>query len=85
MAEAYGVFASYLKFKEVLSDPLGHLYRAGEFDATGIKRIAWLRVFDRPLIDPADLSGDFDSSVQTFTSQPRFGAQLLAPLPEVPR
>jgi TonB family protein len=60
MAEAYGVFASYLKFKEVLSDPLGHLYRAGEFDATSIKRIAWLRVFDRPLIDPADLSGDFD-------------------------
>ena len=28
MAEAYSVFASYLRFKEVLSDPLGHLYRA---------------------------------------------------------
>jgi hypothetical protein len=60
MAEAYSVFASYLRFKEVLSDPLGHLYRAGEIDATGIKRIAWLRVFDRPLIDPAEVSGGFD-------------------------
>ena len=35
MARAFKVFASYLQFKEVLDDPLGHLYRAGEFDAEG--------------------------------------------------
>jgi TonB family protein len=60
MAEAYSVFASYLRFKEVLSDPLGHLYRAGEFDASGIQQVVWLRVFDRPLIEEADVIAGFD-------------------------
>ena len=60
MAEAYSVFASYLRFKEVLSDPLGHLYRAGEFDASGVRRAVWLRVFDRPIIEAADVIAGFD-------------------------
>jgi TonB family protein len=60
MAEAYSVFSSYLRFKEVLSDPLGHLYRAGEFDASGVKRAAWLRIFDRALIDAAEVGANFD-------------------------
>jgi len=60
MAEAYSVFASYLRFKEVLSDPLGHLYRAGEFDASGVQRTVWLRVFDRPIIVAADVIAGFD-------------------------
>ena len=60
MAEAHRVFASYLQFKEVLSDPLGHLYRAGEFDASGVQRAVWLRVFDRPLIEAAEVIAGFD-------------------------
>ena len=60
MAEAYSVFASYLRFKEVLSDPLGHLYRAGEFDASGVQRAVWLRVFDQPIIQAADVIAGFD-------------------------
>ncbi|MCW8984124.1 MAG: protein kinase, partial [Thermoanaerobaculales bacterium] len=60
MAEAYRVFASYLQFKQVLSDPLGHLYRAGEFDASGVQRAVWLRVFDRPLIEAAEVIAGFD-------------------------
>ncbi len=60
MAEAYSVFASFLRFKEVLSDPLGHLYRAGEFDASGVRRTVWLRVFDRPTIVAADVIAGFD-------------------------
>ncbi len=60
MAEAYSVFASYLRFKEVLSDPLGHLYRAGEFDTSGVRRAVWLRVFDRPFIEAADIIAGFD-------------------------
>jgi serine/threonine-protein kinase len=60
MAEAYSVFASYLRFKEVLADPLGHLYRAGEFDASGVQRAVWLRVFDRPIIEAADIIAGFD-------------------------
>ena len=59
MAEAYNVFASYLRFKEVLSDPLGHLYRAGKFDASGVQRAVWLRVFDRPMIAAADVIAGF--------------------------
>jgi len=60
MAEAYSVFASYLRFKEVLSDPLGHLYRAGEIDASGVQRAVWLRVFDKPIIEAADIIAGFD-------------------------
>jgi hypothetical protein len=60
MAETYSVFGSYLRFKEVLSDPLGHLYRAGEFDSSGVQRAVWLRVFDRPLIESSDLEGSFE-------------------------
>ena len=60
MAEAYRVFASYLQFKEVLSDPLGHLYRAGEFDDSGVQRAVWLRVFDGPLIEASEIIEGFD-------------------------
>ncbi|MBD3852590.1 MAG: protein kinase, partial [Acidobacteria bacterium] len=60
MAEAYSVFASYLRFKEVVSDPLGHLYRAGEIDASGVQRAVWLRVFDQPIIEAADIIAGFD-------------------------
>jgi hypothetical protein len=60
MARAFKVFASYLQFKEVLDDPLGHLYRAGEFDAGGVKRTVWLRVFDRNQVPAADVIAAFD-------------------------
>ena len=60
MARAFKVFASYLLFKEVLDDPLGHLYRAGEFDAGGVKRIVWLRVFDRSQVSADDVIAAFD-------------------------
>jgi TonB family protein len=60
MAERYSVFASYLQFKEVLADAIGHLYRAGEFDASGVRREAWLRVFDQPQIEASDLEEAFD-------------------------
>ena len=60
MARAFKVFASYLLFKEVLDDPLGHLYRTGEFDAGGVKRIVWLRVFDRSQVSADDVIAAFD-------------------------
>ncbi len=60
MARAFKVFASYLLFKEVLDDPLGHLYRAGEFDAGGVKRLVWLRVFDRSQVSAGDVIAAFD-------------------------
>ena len=60
MAESYRKFASYLRFKAVLSDSLGHLERAGEFDASGVQRAVWLRIFDRPVIPAADIVSAFD-------------------------
>ena len=60
MARAFDVFASYLQFKEILDDPLGHLYRAGEFDAGGVKRTVWLRVFDRSQVPAGDVIAAFD-------------------------
>ncbi len=60
MARTFKVFASYLLFKEVLVDPLGRLYRAGEFDAGGIRRTVWLRVFDRREVPAGDMIAAFD-------------------------
>jgi len=60
MAEAVTAFASYLQFQEIIADPLGHLYRAGEYDSSGIKRAVWLRVFDRPMVPAADLISGFE-------------------------
>jgi len=60
MARAFKVFESYLQFKEVLDDPLGHLYRAGNFDAGGVKRTVWLRVFDRSQVPAGDVIAAFD-------------------------
>ncbi len=60
MAEAYRPFGSYLLFKQILSDPLGHLYRAGEFDRGGIQRTVWLRIFDTPHISTEDFVAAFE-------------------------
>jgi len=56
MKGPYRCFGSYILFKEILADELGHLYRAGEFDSTGVKRTVWLRVFDGPGAPAADLA-----------------------------
>jgi len=60
MAEAVRAFASYLQFKEIIADPLGHLYRAGEYDSSGVKRAVWLRVFDGPMVPSAELISGFE-------------------------
>ncbi len=59
MAEAFRKFGSYLLFKEILVDTLGHLYRAGEVDRTGLRRTAWLRVFDSPSVPAVELIDGF--------------------------
>ncbi len=60
MAESYRVFASYLLFAQVLEDPLGHLYRAGEFGKSGVRRTVWLRIFDGPASSAADIRSAFE-------------------------
>ncbi len=51
----YRTFGSYLLYHEAAADALGHLYRAGEFDRGGVRRTAWLRVFDAPGLPQEDL------------------------------
>jgi TonB family protein len=62
MSEDYRPFASYLRFKEILADPMGHLYRAAEFDAGGIIRTVWLRTFDGPHVPLDEIAGALDEA-----------------------
>ena len=48
MSDSYRGVGSYIVFADVLEDALGRLCRAGDFDASGIKRTVWLRIFDAP-------------------------------------
>jgi len=64
MAEAYRTFGSYILFSEALADEIGHLYRAGEFDRSGVRRTVWLRVFDAPGTPSQDLLERFDAGNQ---------------------
>ena len=61
MAPSYAVFGSYILFKETLVDVFGHLYRAGEFNSSGVVRTVWLRVFDGPGVHTLDIIDGFSS------------------------
>jgi serine/threonine-protein kinase len=61
MAEGYRTFGSYILFKEYSSDALGHLYRAGEFDAGGITRTVFLRVLDGPHVPAQEVIESFET------------------------
>jgi TonB family protein len=61
MADAYRTFGSYILFREVVADDLGHLYRAGELGAGGVQRMVWLRVFDSPHIPTREMRARFDA------------------------
>ncbi len=57
MTAPFRSFGSYVLFKEILADELGHLYRAGELDRTGLKHTVWLRVFDGASVSSTELAG----------------------------
>jgi TonB family protein len=62
MADAYATFGKFLLLKRRTQDGLGTLWRAGEMERTGFKRIAWLRRFDQVGLDRAALSADIAAS-----------------------
>ncbi|MCD4750086.1 MAG: TonB family protein [Thermoanaerobaculales bacterium] len=64
MTQRYRSFGSYILFKEIHSDEIGHLYKAGEFDASGIKRTTWLRVFDGDGVPADDITQALDTARQ---------------------
>jgi TonB family protein len=62
MAESYRSFGSFILFKEVLADELGHFFRAAEFDQSGVKRTVWLRVLDAPGVPAAEVAAQADTA-----------------------
>lgn len=69
MASAYGTFGNFLLLKERAEDGLGSLWRAGEMERGGFKRIVWLRRFDGVGLDRAALESEVplhNQLAQTF-------------------
>ncbi|MCK5378456.1 MAG: TonB family protein [Acidobacteria bacterium] len=64
MGETYRTFGQFILFKEILEDEMGHLYRAGEFDATGITRTVWLRLFDSTGMPSKEVNDAFEKGRQ---------------------
>ncbi|WP_161685556.1 TonB family protein [Thermoanaerobaculum aquaticum] len=59
MAQGYATFGDFLLLKKRSEDALGSLWRAGEMEATGFKRIVWLRRFDQSGFDRQALAAEF--------------------------
>lgn len=59
MAQGYATFGDFLLLKKRSEDALGSLWRAGEMEATGFKRIVWLRRFDQTGFDRQALASEF--------------------------
>jgi len=59
MAQGYATFGKFLLLKKRSEDALGSLWRAGEMEATGFKRIVWLRRFDRSGFDLQAVAAEF--------------------------
>lgn len=79
MSVNYRTFGSYILFKEVCADDLGHVWRAAELDRKGIARTVWLRIFDAPQVPSADLLARLEIAT-------RVGQELeAATLPSRPR
>jgi hypothetical protein len=58
MSAAYTTFGSFLLLKQRSQDDFGTLWRAGEMERAGFKRIVWLRRFDNPSLDRAHLAAE---------------------------
>jgi TonB family protein len=64
MVDAYSSFGKFLLLKRRSQDGLGTLWRAGEMERTGFKRIVWLRRFDQAGLDRAALAADLAGANQ---------------------
>jgi len=65
MATSYGTFGNFLLLKQRAQDGLGSLWRAGEMERGGFKRIVWLRRFDQVGFDRAALEPRPDCSTRS--------------------
>jgi len=58
MPESYTTFGNFLLLKQRSKDNLGTLWRAGEMERTGFKRIVWMRRFDQGGLDRGALGAN---------------------------
>ncbi len=58
MAASYTSFGNFLLLKQRSQDGLGTLWRAGEMERLGFKRIVWLRRFDQVGLDRTALAAE---------------------------
>ena len=68
MADAYATFGGFLLLKRRTQDALGTIWRAGEMERTGFKRIVWLRKFDQVGLDRAALTAEIAAANQLTQS-----------------
>jgi TonB family protein len=68
MADAYATFGRFLLLKRRTQDGLGTIWRAGEMERTGFKRIVWLRKFDQVGLDRAALAAEIAAANQLTQS-----------------
>ncbi len=68
MADAYATFGRFLLLKRRTQDGLGTIWRAGEMERTGFKRIVWLRKFDQVGLDRAALTAEIAAANQLTQS-----------------
>ncbi len=68
MADAYATFGTFLLLKRRTQDGLGTLWRAGEMEGTGFKRMVWLRRFDQGGMDRAALRAEMAAANQLCQS-----------------
>lgn len=64
MADSYTTFGNFLLLKERAKGGVGSLWRAGEMERTGFKRIVWLRRLDQMGLDRNVMSADFAAANQ---------------------
>ena len=64
MADAYATFGTFLLLKRRTQDGLGTLWRAGEMEGTGFKRMVWLRRFDQGGMDRTALRAEMAAANQ---------------------
>ena len=64
MADSYTTFGNFLLLKERARGGVGSLWRAGEMERTGFKRIVWLRRLDQIGLDRNLMSADFAAANQ---------------------
>ena len=64
MATPYSTFGMFLLLKQKSQDGLGTLWRAGEMERGGFRRIAWLRCFDQAGLDRAAMEAELSLAGQ---------------------